>query len=151
MSQEGGTILVVDDEQMVTGNLELLLRMESTHQAVVYNKPEEAVAHLEQHDVDVVLSDFMMPGLDGLQLLHKAKELRPTASRLLLTGYADKDSAIKAINDVGLFYYLEKPWDNSDLLLILRNAVERSRLLRSLADRTGSLNDMREQIWKLLI
>ncbi|ANM31841.1 hypothetical protein ABI59_23200 [Acidobacteria bacterium Mor1] len=151
MTQEGGTILVVDDEQMVTGNLELLLRMESTHEAVVFNRPEDAVAHLEQHEVDVVLSDFMMPGLNGLQLLNKAKELRPTASRLLLTGYADKDSAIKAINDVGLFYYLEKPWDNGDLLLILRNAVERSRLLRSLADRTGSLNDMREQIWKLLI
>jgi response regulator RpfG family c-di-GMP phosphodiesterase len=57
------------------------------------------------------------------------------ASRILLTGYADKRNAIRSINEVGLYQYLEKPWDNDRLLLVLRNAAERSVLLRELDER----------------
>ena len=55
------------------------------------------------------------------------KELQPEASRVLLTGHADKQSAIQAINQVALFQYLEKPWDNAQLLLVIQSGVERAR------------------------
>jgi response regulator RpfG family c-di-GMP phosphodiesterase len=57
-------------------------------------------------------------------ILARAKQLQPEASRVLLTGHADKQSAIQAINDVGLYQYVEKPWENAQLLLIIQNGIE---------------------------
>ena len=91
--------------------------------------------HLETNPVDVIVSDYLMPKMNGIQLLAKAKELQPEAARVLLTGHADKQSAIQAINDVGLYQYLEKPWDNSQLLLVINSAIERTQLLRKLRTR----------------
>jgi response regulator RpfG family c-di-GMP phosphodiesterase len=65
-------------------------------------------------DVDVIVADFMMPGMDGITFLRQARD-RPLATRILLTGYADKENAIRAINEAGLYYYLEKPWNNEHL------------------------------------
>jgi response regulator RpfG family c-di-GMP phosphodiesterase len=73
-------------------------------------------------------------------LLARAKELSPETSRVLLTGHADKQSAISAINNVGLFQYLEKPWDNAQLLLIIQAAIERANLLRVLREKVSELD-----------
>ena len=78
--------------------------------------------------------------MNGIQLLAKAKELQPEAARVLLTGHADKQSAIQAINDVGLYQYLEKPWDNSQLLLVINSAIERTQLLRTLRSKVNELD-----------
>ena len=61
-------------------------------------------------------------------------------SRILLTGYADKESAIKAINDIGLFQYIEKPWDNTNLLIVLRNALERRFLIKTLQEKITEID-----------
>ncbi len=149
MSQ--GRIVLVDDEEMVTQNLEMLVSTETGYESVSFNQPASALEYLKKNKADVVLSDFIMPEMNGLDLLAHVKEVQPTCSRLLLTGYADKESAIRAINEVGLFQYLEKPWDNDFVMMTLRNAVERSRLLNQLQDRTQSLDTFREEVWKMLI
>ena len=59
---------------------------------------------------------------------------------MLLTGHADKQSAVQAINNVGLFQYLEKPWDNAQLLLVIQAAMERSELLRDLREKISELD-----------
>ena len=146
-----GRIVLVDDEEMVTQNLEMLLSMETDYESVSFNQSAPALEYLKQNKADVVLSDFIMPGMNGLDLLAHVKEIQPTCSRLLLTGYADKESAIRAINEVGLFQYLEKPWENEFVMMTLRNAVERSRLLKQLQDKTQSLDTFREEVWKMLI
>ena len=146
-----GLVVLVDDEEMVTQNLEVLLEMETEYEAVTFNNPAEAIPYVEQNPVDVVLSDFIMPEMNGLDLLARIKDVRPTCSRLLLTGYADKESAVRAINEVGLFQYLEKPWENDFVMMTLRNAVERSKLLRQLQDKTQSLDSFREEVWKMLV
>ena len=74
-------------------------------------------------------------------MLARAKELQPEAARVLLTGHADKQSAIHAINDVGLYQYLEKPWDNAQLLLVINSAIERTKLLRSLRAMIAELDE----------
>jgi response regulator RpfG family c-di-GMP phosphodiesterase len=81
-----------------------------------------------------------MPGMSGLELLKRLKAKRPEASRILLTSHADASSAITAINEVGLFQYLEKPWDNEQLLLATRSGVERSTLLRGLREKVEQLD-----------
>jgi DNA-binding NtrC family response regulator len=146
-----GRVVLVDDEEMVTQNLEMLLSMETGYESVCFNRPASALEYLKQNEVDAVLSDFIMPEMNGLDLLAQVKEVQPTCSRLLLTGYADKESAVRAINEVGLFQYLEKPWDNEFVMMTLRNAVERSRLLKQLQDKTQSLDTFREEVWKMLI
>jgi response regulator RpfG family c-di-GMP phosphodiesterase len=90
--------------------------------------------------VDLVVSDYMMPGMNGIQLLAHARRCQPEATRVLLTGHADKASAIQAINEVGLFHYLEKPWDNAQLLLVIRQAVERTLLFRELKAKIAELD-----------
>ncbi len=77
-----------------------------------------------------------MPQMNGIEFLKEVRRLQPEAVRLLLTGYADKENAIRAINEVGLYHYLEKPWDNQAMLNIIRNALE-EKSLRQQAHRQG--------------
>ena len=73
-----------------------------------------------------------MPEMNGLEFLTEVKNLYPEVSRILLTGYADKENAIRAINEVGLYRYIEKPWSNDDLIINIKNGIERSYLLSQL-------------------
>lgn len=134
------TVLLVDDEEMILSSLASFLRLETDYAVETFTAPAEALAWGRDHEVDVVVSDFLMPGLDGIEFLKAFRELHPHAPRILLTGYADKENAIKAINEVGLFQYLEKPWDNAHLLLVLRNAVDRMGLLRALEAKIAEID-----------
>ena len=134
------SVLLVDDEDMVITSIRAFLRLETDFGIHGYTSPEEAVKLLETHPVDVVVTDYLMPRMNGIQLLAKAKALQPEAARVLLTGHADKQSAIQAINEIGLFQYLEKPWDNSQLLLVIQSAIERTLLLRQLRDKITQLD-----------
>jgi response regulator RpfG family c-di-GMP phosphodiesterase len=88
----------------------------------------------------------MMPELDGIAFLKQVRETRPLTTRILLTGYADKDNAIRAINEAGLYYYLEKPWDNEHLKIIIRNGVERSALFNELDARVSALEGANHEL-----
>jgi putative two-component system response regulator len=123
-------ILIVDDEPMITSTLSTLVEMMLNYDVVTCNDPLEIVAegYLEREKFDLVISDFMMPGMDGLVLLSRILEVQPEMVPILLTGYSDKESAIKSINELGLYYYLEKPWDNNDLIRIIHNGVEKREL-----------------------
>ena len=74
------------------------------------------------------------------------REIRPQATRILLTGYADRENAIRAINEAGLYYYLEKPWDNDHLKLLIRNGIERSLLFNELDARVTALEAANEEL-----
>lgn len=133
-------ILLVDDEDMVLTSIRAFLQLETEYTIHGFNDPQDAIQHLQTNPVDVVISDYLMPRMNGIQMLGKAKELQPEAARVLLTGHADKQSAITAINDVGLYQYLEKPWDNAQLLLVINSAIERTQLLRKLRDKVNELD-----------
>ncbi len=134
-------ILIVDDEEMVLTSLNAYLTLETEYNVESFTDAEEAAAYMSENQVDVVISDYLMPKMNGIQFLAKAKDFQPETSRVLLTGHADKQSAIEAINQVGLFQYIEKPWDNAALLLIIRNGSERTQLLRSLRNKIQQLDD----------
>jgi DNA-binding NtrC family response regulator len=135
------TIMIVDDEDMVITSVRAFLQLETEYNITGFTVPEKAADYLRTNPIDVVVSDYLMPKMTGLQLLAKAKELQPEAARVLLTGHADKQSAIQAINDVGLFQYLEKPWDNAQLLLVINAAIERTKLLRTLRSKITELDE----------
>ena len=133
-------IVLVDDEDMVITSISAFLMLETEWDVEGFTSPEAAMKDLETKPADVVVSDYLMPKVNGIQLLRRAKELHPAAARVLLTGHADKQSAIQAINDVGLYQYLEKPWDNSQLLLVLKSAIERTALLKTLELKISELD-----------
>ena len=142
MAENGqATVMIVDDEDMVITSVRAFLQLETEHNIAGFTLPEQAADYLRTNPVDVVVSDYLMPKMTGLQLLARAKELQPEAARVLLTGHADKQSAIQAINEVGLFQYLEKPWDNAQLLLVVNSAIERTQLLRTLRSKVSELDE----------
>src|SRR5882672_11378418 len=125
---------------MVLTSIRTLLLLEGDYEVQSLSSPHEAVKLLRTQTVDVTVSDYLMPGMTGIQLLAESKRLQPEATRVLLTGHADKASAIKAINEVGLFQYLEKPWDNEQLLLVIQQGVERAQLLCELRQKISELD-----------
>jgi DNA-binding NtrC family response regulator len=151
-------VVIVDDEEMVITSIRAFLTLETEYDIHGFTDPEAAAKFLETHPVDVVVSDYLMPKMNGIQLLGRAKQLQPEAARVLLTGHADKQSAIQAINEVGLFQYLEKPWDNEQLLLVVQSAIERTQLFRSLREKIaeldnahGSLKDVQSRLLRAFL
>ncbi len=141
MDNERYTVLIVDDEEMVTTSISTLFMLETDYDVLVFNSPGEALEELKDKEIDLVISDYLMPGeMNGVDFLLELKKLQPEAIRVLLTAYADKENAIKAINEVGLYQYVEKPWDNDALLLLVHNGLSHGKLLKQLAARTQELN-----------
>jgi DNA-binding NtrC family response regulator len=138
--EEQGRIVIVDDEDMVLVALSSFLALETHHEVLTFTRAKDALEYIEKNDVDVIVSDFLMPEMDGLSFLRRARDMRPEVPRIILTGYADKENAIKAINEVGLYQYIEKPWSNDDLLLVIRNGVEKRRLVRRLGQKIEQIN-----------
>lgn len=140
LSLAHGRIMVVDDEPMVTTSITTMLNLEGDYDAVGFNSPQLALASLNGGPPpDVVISDFLMPEMDGIQFLQAVRQRFPEATLILLTGYADKENAIQAINEVGIYRYIEKPWDNEALKLAIRNGLERTRLLSHLNEKIEAL------------
>ena len=143
-----GKIVVVDDEKIVTSAFKTLLKVEGFSDANFFNNPIEALEFLKTNTPDLVISDFLMPEMNGLEFLSEVKNLYPEVSKILLTGYADKENAIRAINEVGLYRYIEKPWDNDDLIINIKNGIERSYLLSELRAKINELEDAKKELEK---
>jgi adenylate cyclase len=121
-------VLLVDDDQLDLSTLRMLLEISGGFRVLEFADPLQAILELERTLVDIVISDYMMPGINGIDLLKKARALQPQAMRILLTGHADKLNATRAFTEAGVYQYMEKPWDNECLLLVLRNALQEKDL-----------------------
>lgn len=141
-------IVIVDDEPMVTSSLMSLFKLEGYTGVNAFNSPLEALEYIKITNVDLVISDFYMPEMNGIELLKKTRLVNSGTTLILLTGYADKESAIKAINEIGLYRYIEKPWDNDDLLLCIKNGLERSNLLEKLEEKVQELENAKQKLEK---
>jgi DNA-binding NtrC family response regulator len=142
------TILLVDDEEMVLSSMRSFFAIENNYNVVTYTSPLRALEDLDRNhmNVDLVVSDYLMPEMDGITFLANVKERLPMIPRILLTGYADKENAIKAINNVGLYQYIEKPWDNEDLKLIIRNGLEKTTLLHQLQEKVHEVERAQREL-----
>ncbi len=134
------TIVIVDDEEMVLTSLNSFLTLETDYNVQTFTSAKEALVYIEKERVDLVVSDYLMPEMDGISFLAEVRDIKPEIPRIILTGYADKENAIKAINNVGLFQYIEKPWDNDDILIIFRNGLEKKKLMRRLDEKISEIN-----------
>ena len=115
------TLLLVDDEENVIAALRRLLRAEGWL-VLTATSAEQALQLMARHDVDVILSDQRMPGMTGVELLRRAKQLYPETIRLVLSGYTELQSITDAINEGAIYKFLAKPWDDAELRTHLREA-----------------------------
>jgi PAS domain S-box-containing protein len=120
-------LLFVDDDPNVLKALRRLFRHENyvIHFA---SGGAEGLGVLRQHAVDLIISDMRMPEMSGAEFLAHALEQWPETVRILLTGYADLQSIVDAINKGRVFNYCNKPWNDEELKLLVRNALEQKRL-----------------------
>lgn len=133
-------IFILDDEEIVLTTLKNLFMLRTDYHVICHNSPLQALATASECIADLVVADYLMPQMDGITFLSKFKEVQPQAIRILLTGYADKENAIRAINTVGLYQYMEKPWDNDALLMVVRNGMEKRSLLQTLEKKFSELD-----------
>jgi two-component system NtrC family response regulator/two-component system response regulator HydG len=122
-----GRIVVIDDEVNAAAALETLLK-EDGYEVGRAHDGKAGLALLEEIDADVVLTDLRMPGMDGLELLARVKQLRPATMVILMTAYGTVKTAVKAMKS-GAEDYLGKPIDVEELEVVIQKALERKRLL----------------------
>ena len=131
-------VLLVDDEESILNSLRRLLRGQP-YEVVLATSGAQALEIMATRPIDLVMSDARMPGMDGATLLAEVHRLYPATSRILLTGYADLTTIIKAINDGQIHRYISKPWNDEELQLVLQQTLEHQRLERLARDQTEQL------------
>lgn len=104
-------IMLVDDEQRILSSLNRLLRS-NEWELELYSSPKDALARARCCIFDVIISDYRMAELNGIDFLKEIKSLQPDSMRILLTASTESNTLIQAINDAGAFRFITKPWDN---------------------------------------
>lgn len=132
-------ILLVDDESNI---LRAIARLLKDYETTAVTSAEEALFIAKEVTFDLVISDFRMPGMDGLKFLIKFMQLQPDAIRMILTGYADLESAQKAINEAGVYRFINKPWNNIEIINAVKSGLEHQRIL---LENYQLANQVREQ------
>lgn len=129
MSEElaPATLLFVDDEPGILSALRRLFRPHG-YRILIAESGQLGLAELEKTPVDLVISDMRMPEMDGAAFLKEVRQRWPQTIRILLTGYADVGSTVAAINEGEIYRYISKPWDDNEIVGIVRDALERNRL-----------------------
>jgi len=144
----------VDDEQNILSSLKRLFRS-TGHKILTAGSGVEALAILETETVDLIVSDMRMPEMDGAKLLAQVANSYPDVVRILLTGYADMDSTIRAVNEGHIYRYISKPWEDNDIKITVQKAletkhlkVERDRLLALTSKQNEELKDLNQNLEK---
>ena len=126
-------ILVVDDEEVVCRFLKRVLDGERSDVEVCHGGPQ-AIARLEEDSFDLVITDLKMPGVDGIGVLSKAKELDPLCEVIIVTAYASVESAVEVMK-LGAYDYISKPFNVDRIRLVVDKALEKRRLLQAAGER----------------
>ncbi len=124
------TILILDDEHNVISSLIRLLRTED-REIITAETAQQAWEKLKQSGgVDLIISDNRLPDMSGIEFLTKVRQSYPDTIRIMITGYPGLDSAIGAINQGQVYRYIPKPWENEELKLIIKQALDYYDVLR---------------------
>jgi adenylate cyclase len=136
------TILTVDDEEDILYSLRLLLEREG-YQVLTANSGDMALAMAQVAPVSLVIVDQRMPGMSGVDLVQRIRQRWPDVLCMVLTGYADLDVAMEAVNKGSVYRFFMKPWEDAELRSEVRQALEHFDLVqenRSLTERLRQRN-----------
>jgi putative nucleotidyltransferase with HDIG domain len=146
LTDKQSSVLIVDDELPVLSSLTRLFQ-EEDWQVFTAESPETAKTILASQEIAVLLSDYHMPRTSGLELLKEAKERWPDTVRIIMTGFAELDLAVQAINEGEIFKFVVKPWNDDELLAIIRDAINRFHVTRAMrSDDEATLRSLAQTI-----
>ena len=117
------TILIVDDEENILKTLERLMEDEG-YRIFFADSGFKGLEIIKHEDIHLVISDQKMPGMDGIKFLYEVKKTSPDTIRIMLTGFADVNIAIQAINEGEVYRFITKPWNNVELLSTVKQGIE---------------------------
>ena len=137
-------ILLVDDEEAILDSLEMTLADE--YRVFTASTGEAGLEILEREDIALIIVDQVMPGMSGVEILERVSERSPRTIRMLLTGYADMNSLVRAINDGRIYRYLPKPWEPDELRMDVKRALEAYQLAWENTQLTGALAAANEKL-----
>jgi two-component system probable response regulator PhcQ len=144
-------ILIVDDEIKVLNAIQRTLRKEP-YTVLTAEGAEEGLKILDARDINLVVSDYNMPMINGLEFLQNVRTLHPHILTIMLTGQAELQIAVQAINEAGVYKFIQKPWNNDDLRITLLRALEsidlateRDRLVQKVKSRDAILQDLEKK------
>ncbi|MCZ6464341.1 MAG: sigma-54 dependent transcriptional regulator [Proteobacteria bacterium] len=137
-------ILIVDDEAAILESLELTLSSE--YRVFSAESGEEGLEILQREDIALVIVDQVMPGMTGVELLEKVIDRNPRAIRMMLTGYADVTSLVRAINAGRIYRYIPKPWEPDELRINVKRALEAYELTWENTQLSAALADANERL-----
>lgn len=147
-SQKKATIVIVDDEESILKELRILLgRLYKVH---VFANPEEAEVFVDNNEVDLVISDEMMPEMRGSELLAKIHQKHPDICNIVLSGQAEKDDIVRAVNEGHLFSFLYKPTERQQLLNVIEKGLENRNMKIKLAKQNIQLKQYSENLEKMV-
>ncbi len=141
-------ILLVDDEENVRNALKRVLRKEG-YEVYSAGSGQDALKQLKDISPDVIISDFLMPEMNGIEFLNKAREILPDVIRIILTAHADLQMAMQAINEAGVYRLLTKPWEDTDLKILLHQINEHIALLKENSRLKATIRNQEEVLKRL--
>lgn len=124
-------ILVIDDEINILRAMRRTLR-ETGYRILTASDAETGLRRISEEDIAVVISDYLMPGMTGIDFLSRVKEMSPTTERILMTAHGDLNTAIDAINRGGIFRFIVKPWSDEALLNAIEDGMMHHKLVNTL-------------------
>ncbi|MCM8532915.1 MAG: response regulator [Lentisphaeraceae bacterium] len=116
-------VLFIDDEPHILHAMKLAFKNEDL-KLFLADGPDKALNILRQNNISVIISDNMMPGTNGIDLLTKARKISPNSIRILLTGHCDEDCIIKSINAANVYKFITKPFSASSIVKLVKNGVQ---------------------------
>jgi two-component system, NtrC family, response regulator HupR/HoxA len=137
-------ILVVDDEEAIVESIAMTL--EDDYRVFTALSGKEGLEILEREEIALVIVDQVMPDMSGVEFLEKVVERRPRTVRMMLTGYADISSIVRAINDGRIYRYIQKPWEPESLRIDVRRALEAHALVAENVQLAAALADANERL-----
>ena len=142
------SILLVDDEQGVISALKRVL-MDQSYEIFTANSGTEGLNIMKSNRIKLVISDERMPGMSGTEFLTSVNNLFPSTIRIMLTGHANIQSAMNAVNNGEIYRFFAKPWDDLEIKLSIKSAIdkfnleeENRRLLKTVKRQAGELKEM---------
>jgi response regulator RpfG family c-di-GMP phosphodiesterase len=141
-------LLFVDDEPNVLKALKRLFR-HNEYTIYLAESGQDGLAVLQQQPIDLIISDMRMPHMDGAEFLAQAALGWPETMRILLTGYADIESTIAAVNNGKIYCYCSKPWEDNDLKILVANALEQKQLREQRQQLFEIVNRQNQQLKEL--
>lgn len=131
--EKASHILVIDDEEVICSLLTDVLT-EAGHKVVAVASAEEALEKVKDSAFEVVITDLMMPGMNGIEILRKVKKMNSDISVIIITGYATVETAVEAMKE-GAYDYLSKPFNLAEIKITVDRAVERQTLIRGVKEK----------------